>query len=60
MDTFRARLEQHGLGKYAELFAEHSIGLDVLADLTEADLEKLGMPMGDRRRFPEGGVTVAR
>src|SRR4029078_8128764 len=51
MDSLRSRLEREGLGKYAELFAEHSIGADVLADLTEADLEKLGMPMGDRRRF---------
>lgn len=51
MNTFLARLEQHGLGKYAELLAEHSIGMDVISDLSDADLEKLGIPMGDRRRF---------
>ena len=51
MGSFKARLEQHGLGKYAELLAKHSIGEDVIADLDDADLEKLGIPMGDRRRF---------
>ena len=29
MESFRRRLEQHGLGKYTELFAEHSIDLGV-------------------------------
>ena len=49
MVSLRGRLEQYGFGKYAELFAEHGVDVDVLADLTDADLEKLGMPMGDRR-----------
>ena len=60
MDPLRARLEQHGLGKYAELFAEHGIDLDVLADLTDADLEKLGIPMGDRRRFLKAAPSSGR
>ncbi len=51
MSTFRAWLDQHGLGKYAALFAENDIGLDVLPDLTDADLEKLGVSLGDRRRI---------
>lgn len=51
MVSLRACLERHGLGKYTELFAEHRIDIDVLADLTEVDLEKLGIPLGDRRRF---------
>jgi class 3 adenylate cyclase/tetratricopeptide (TPR) repeat protein len=51
MDSLRARLEQLGLGKYTELFAAHRIDLDVLADLTEADFEKLGIALGDRRRL---------
>ncbi len=59
MDTFRARLEQHGLDKYTELFAEHGIDLDVLADLTDADLEKLGVPLGDRRRILKAAATIA-
>ena len=59
MDSLRARLEQHGLGKYAELFAEHGIDLDVVADLTDADLEKLGISMGDRRRFLKAAPSLA-
>lgn len=41
MGSLSARLEQQGLGKYAELLREHKIDLDVLPDLTDADLEKL-------------------
>jgi class 3 adenylate cyclase/tetratricopeptide (TPR) repeat protein len=59
MDSFRARLAQHGLGKYAALFAEHGIDLDVVADLTDADLEKLGVALGDRRRILKAARTIA-
>ncbi len=31
-------LEQHGLGKYAQEMAENAIGLDVLPDLSDSDL----------------------
>jgi class 3 adenylate cyclase/predicted ATPase len=44
-------LEKLGLSKYLELFAEHEIGLDILPDLTEADLKDLGIPLGDRKRL---------
>jgi len=44
-------LESLALGQYAELFEENRIELDVLADLTEQDLEKLGIPLGDRKRL---------
>jgi class 3 adenylate cyclase/tetratricopeptide (TPR) repeat protein len=44
-------LDQRGLGKYAERFADQDVGLDVLAELTEGDLERLGVSLGDRRRI---------
>ena len=44
-------LESHGLGKYAELFAENEIDLDLLPQLTEGDLDKLGLSVGARRRL---------
>ena len=44
-------LEDIGLVRYAELFAEHRIDFDVLADLTEADLAQLGVSLGDRKRL---------
>jgi class 3 adenylate cyclase len=49
--TSLPELESLGLGRYSELFAAHGIGVDVLADLTDGDLEKLGLAIGDRRRI---------
>ena len=46
-------LRNLGLGKYEPEFIENAIDLDVLPELTEDDLEKLGMPLGDRKRFKE-------
>ena len=45
------QLETLGLGRYAELFATHGIDVDVLTDLTDGDLKKLGLAIGDRRRI---------
>ena len=39
------------LGQYATLFCEHEINADVLPDLVEADLEKIGVPLGHRKRL---------
>jgi predicted ATPase/class 3 adenylate cyclase len=44
-------LESNGLGKYAELFAENEIDFDLLPQLTEGDLDKLGLSVGARRRL---------
>ena len=44
-------LQQHGLEKYAAVFAEHEITLEVLPDLTEADVDRLALPTGPRRRL---------
>lgn len=43
----------HGLGldQYGEQFAQHRIGFDVLPELTDPDLEKLQIPLGDRKRL---------
>src|SRR5919204_6976544 len=40
-----------GFGRYEKAFAENAIDSDVLAELTEADFEKLGIPLGDRKRL---------
>ena len=40
-----------GLAQYDSVFAENVVDIDVLFDLTEADLEKLGIPLGDRKRM---------
>ena len=44
-------LRNFGLGQYEEEFRDNKIDFDVLADLTDRDLEKLGVPLGDRRRL---------
>jgi SAM domain (Sterile alpha motif) len=44
-------LEKLGLGQYAQRFAENAIDLDVLPDLTDQDLEKLGVLLGHRRKM---------
>ncbi len=44
-------LEQHGLGKYAELLAENEVDFEVLPELEEADLEKIGLALGPRKKL---------
>ncbi|MGA8967774.1 MAG: adenylate/guanylate cyclase domain-containing protein, partial [Pseudolabrys sp.] len=40
-----------GLGQYESAFIENAIYTDVLPELTDGDLEKLGIPLGDRKRL---------
>src|SRR6201993_1956823 len=40
-----------GLGQYAQRFAEHYIDAGVLRDLTDQDLEKIGLPLGHRKKL---------
>jgi class 3 adenylate cyclase len=49
-DEVAAWLEGLGLAQYAAAFAEADIDLDVLPDLTDADLEKLGLSLGHRKK----------
>jgi class 3 adenylate cyclase/predicted ATPase/ABC-type transport system involved in cytochrome c biogenesis ATPase subunit len=44
-------LRNLGFGRYERAFIENAIDGDVLAELTEDDLEKLGIPLGDRKRL---------
>jgi hypothetical protein len=39
-------LEALGLGQLPSNFDDAAIGLDVLLEITEDDLEKLGIPLG--------------
>src|SRR6516162_5546510 len=40
-----------GLEQYEPVFRQNEIDHDVLPELTDADLEKLGVPMGHRKRL---------
>ena len=44
-------LGRHGLGQYAQTFAENNIDYSILPDLTEDDLEKLGVSLGHRKKL---------
>jgi class 3 adenylate cyclase len=44
-------LEKLGMSEYSERFAESRIDFSVLPDLTDQDLEKLGVVLGDRRKM---------
>ena len=44
-------LKTLGMSEYAQRFAENRIDLSVLPDLTDQDLEKLGVLLGDRRKM---------
>lgn len=59
MSGIGAWLREHELGAYERTFAENGIDLDVLADLTEADLASLGISLGDRKRFARALTGVA-
>ena len=54
-------LDQLGLGQYAATFTANAIDLDVVADLTDADLVNLGIaPLGDRKRLLSAIAGVQR
>ena len=44
-------LEKLNLGQYAQRFAENDIDVSVLTYLTDADLEKIGVSLGHRRKI---------
>jgi predicted ATPase/class 3 adenylate cyclase len=51
MQSIAHWLNTVGLGQYAERFAESYIDADVLRDLTDGDLEKIGIPLGHRKKL---------
>ncbi|MEY2487197.1 MAG: hypothetical protein QOH39_2845 [Verrucomicrobiota bacterium] len=44
-------LKELGLEQYAGVLADNDIDFDILSDLTESDLEKLGLSLGHRRKL---------
>jgi class 3 adenylate cyclase/predicted ATPase len=51
-------LEGAGLGQYTDLFARQRLDLDIIPDLTDADLVELGLPLGDRKRLRRAMTTL--
>jgi class 3 adenylate cyclase len=48
-----------GLSQYEAIFRAHEVDADVLADLSEADLEKIGLPLGARKRLLKAIANIA-
>jgi class 3 adenylate cyclase len=48
-----------GLEQYEPVFRQNEIDHEVLPELTEADLEKLGVPMGHRKRLLRAIATLS-
>ena len=44
-------LDKLGMSEYAQRFVENRVDFSVLPDLTDQDLEKLGVLLGDRRKI---------
>ena len=49
-----------GLQQYEQAFRDNAIDAEVLPELTDADLEKLGMLLGHRKRFRKAVVGLGR
>jgi class 3 adenylate cyclase/predicted ATPase len=52
-------LRSLGLGRYEATFRENEIDTDILPELTEIDLEKLGVPLGHRKRLLKAIASLA-
>ena len=51
-------LDSLGLARYGELFAENEIDWEVFPELTDSDLEKLGIPLGSRKKLLKGIANI--
>ena len=64
MSELREWLRRNKFEQYADAFEANDIGLDILPELNERDLEQLGVSLGNRRRLlkaiAEGAATTAQ
>ena len=60
MSGIAAWLDGLGLGNYATIFVENAIDLDVLPDLNETDLKRLGVALGHRKRILRAIADLSR
>ena len=54
-----AWLRELGLERYEQAFRDNEIDREVLPELTESDLEKLGLPLGPRKKLLKAIVGLA-
>jgi class 3 adenylate cyclase/tetratricopeptide (TPR) repeat protein len=51
VSSIRRWLDANGLSRYAMAFEDNDIGLDILGTLTDEELHRLGLSLGDRKRL---------
>src|SRR5271170_5407709 len=51
-------LEEQGLAACAQALASNDVGLDVLPDLSDADLAGIGLSLGMRRRLMKAAASL--
>jgi class 3 adenylate cyclase len=49
-----------GLERYRRVFLKNGIDIDVIGDLTDADLRELGLSLGDRKRFLKAAAAACQ
>ena len=60
VDTAREWLEDLGLGRYADMFEDNDLDLELVTDLSDDDLEKLGIAsMGHRKKLLRAIASMA-
>jgi class 3 adenylate cyclase len=59
MEQIADWLQKRGMSEYAQPFIENRIDLSILPDLTDQDLEKLGVLLGDRRKMLRAILELA-
>lgn len=59
MSDIKEWLNRSGFGDYADIFERERVEIADLADLTDADLAELGMPLGPRKRFLRAVASVS-
>lgn len=60
MSDIQSWLETQGLGKYGKVLGENDVDLDVLPELTDAELCALGMSLDHRKTLLEAASKLAR
>ena len=53
-------LDGLGLGRYAEAFVENAVDLEVLPDLSDGDLEAMGVLLGHRKKILKAAADSMR
>ena len=54
-----AWLRSIGFGQYEAAFRDNAVDADLLPDLTDDDLEKLGLPLGHRKRLLKAIINLS-